>query len=120
MCDVCNDHNALGLVEEEEDKLLGLKDINNYSEPNFIGNNDKLYLVRCYECDRENYKPNVPLGICTWCSWRYDPEILDYILELRKRGLPEKRGMTLDEIARRYPKQYLAAVAAVHHEETES
>ena len=29
----------------------------------------KSYLVRCPECTRENYAPNVSLGICTWCGY---------------------------------------------------
>lgn len=29
----------------------------------------KLYLHRCPSCRLENYRPNVPLGLCTWCGW---------------------------------------------------
>lgn len=28
-----------------------------------------LLLVRCPKCGRENYAPNVVLGICTWCGF---------------------------------------------------
>jgi ribosomal protein L37E len=35
--------------------------------PNFL-EEDRLYLVRCPKCDRENYSFNVAIGICTWCG----------------------------------------------------
>ena len=28
-----------------------------------------IYLIRCPECNRENYIMNVPLGVCTWCGF---------------------------------------------------
>lgn len=110
-----------------DDVLLGLKDIKNYAEPNFVEFKDghpQLYLVRCYqrECDagrgkhighgRENYVPNIPLGICTWCGWRPNPKIVEEIMKNKMitSGLPAKRGMTLDEIKDRYPEAYQAAV----------
>lgn len=30
--------------------------------------NGKPYLETCPKCKRENYAPNVSLGICTWCG----------------------------------------------------
>lgn len=30
---------------------------------------DTLLLIRCPKCGRENYAPNVALGICTWCGF---------------------------------------------------
>lgn len=29
----------------------------------------KIGLIKCPKCDRENYAPNVSLGICTWCGF---------------------------------------------------
>ena len=28
---------------------------------------EKKLLIRCPECKKENYAPNVGSGICTWC-----------------------------------------------------
>ena len=28
-----------------------------------------LLLLRCPKCGKENYAPNVYLGICTWCGY---------------------------------------------------
>lgn len=103
----------------EGDPLLGLKDIKNYTEPNFIGrDNGELYLVRCYQCPdseergRENYKPNARHG-CAWCEWKPDRQILDYIKAIRiLKVLPPKRGMTLAEIRDYYPEQYDEALRA--------
>ena len=108
-------------LSEAEDIILGLKDIKNYAEPNFVEFKDgepQLYVVRCYECPdagsrgRENYTPNVSLGVCTWCGWRPDPKIVEEIMKNKMitSGLPVKRGMTLDEIRSRYPKAYQAAI----------
>ena len=104
-----------------KDKLLGLKDIQNYDEPNFVEFKDgepQLYLVRCYQCSdiagwgRENYTPNIASGRCTWCGWKPDPEIVEEIMKNKMvtSGLPIKRGMTLDEIKERYPAAYQAAI----------
>ena len=30
---------------------------------------DFIKLERCPKCSRENYVPNVVVGICTWCGW---------------------------------------------------
>ena len=30
---------------------------------------DTLLLIRCPKCGKENYAPNVALGICTWCGY---------------------------------------------------
>lgn len=40
------------------------------SSPNFCDEKGRAFLVRCPECDSENYAMNVASGICTWC--RYD------------------------------------------------
>ena len=31
--------------------------------------NGKWALIRCPECDLENYAPNVLSGICAWCGY---------------------------------------------------
>lgn len=114
-------------LSEVEDILLGLKDIKNYAEPNFVEFKDgepRLYVVRCYECPdagsrgRENYIPNVALGVCTWCGWRPDPKIVEEIMKNKMvfSGLPAKEGMTLDEIRGRYPKAYQAAIDMLEEE----
>jgi ribosomal protein L37E len=28
----------------------------------------KFYLIRCYECGKENYLPSVATGQCAWCG----------------------------------------------------
>ena len=110
-----------------KDILLGLKDIQNYDEPNFVEFKDgkaQLYVVRCYECPdagsrgRENYIPNVALGICTWCGWKPDPRVVEEIMKNKMitTGLPAKIGMTLDEIKRRYPEQFQAAIEQLEEE----
>ena len=40
-------------------------------EPNFRAKGE-LFLVYCYACNRENYAPNVPRGVCSWCGWKED------------------------------------------------
>jgi ribosomal protein L37E len=30
---------------------------------------NKLYLVRCPKCERENYAPAVATGQCVWCGY---------------------------------------------------
>jgi len=37
--------------------------------PNYRGKDGQLYLVRCPQCERENYAMNVALGVCAWCGW---------------------------------------------------
>ncbi len=119
---------------EVVDILLGLKDIKNYAEPNFVEFKDgkpQLYLVRCYreDCDpgkdgkytghgRENYIPNVANGSCAWCGWKPDQTVVEEIMKNRMitSGLPAKRGMTLDEIKERYPEAYQAAVEQLEEE----
>lgn len=97
-----------------DDILLGLKDIKNYHHPNFIGKNRKLYLVRCYECDkeygRENYVMNVSAGVCTWCGWAADQEIVDAIVNRMMEELRNDPYLTLDKIKEKYPHVYEAAV----------
>lgn len=41
---------------------------------------DTLLLIRCPKCGKENYAPNVALGICTWCG--YDAHELIKMIEL--------------------------------------
>ena len=36
----------------------------------FKGKDDKLYLVRCPFCGRENYIPAVASGQCAWCGYK--------------------------------------------------
>jgi hypothetical protein len=112
---------------EVEDILLGLKDIANYAEPNFVEFKDgkpQLYLVRCYQCPdigsygRENYIPNVALGGCTWCGWRPNPKVVEEVMKNKMitSGLPAKEGMTLDEIKGRYPEAYQAVIEQIKKE----
>lgn len=42
--------------------------INQDRTPNFRAKG-KLYLVRCFSCNRENYAPAVASGVCAWCGW---------------------------------------------------
>ncbi len=128
----------------DKDPLLDLKDVKQYDKPNFIGKSGKFFLIKCYECPTagdhgiENYHPNRPLGICTWCGWRYNTEIVAYIYakmvvtgevdinELRELKIdyhsfrrpitmPVKTpdcGMTIEEIRKKYPEQYDEALRA--------
>lgn len=85
-----------------QDKLLeligtDLREIQQYSEPNFIGSRGGLYLVRCYQCPgaeegdqrdwadhgRENWAPAVAGGSCAWCGWKCDTKVLAEILKRR-------------------------------------
>mgnify|MGYP006296100235 CR=1 FL=1 len=34
----------------------------------------KTCLVRCPECEKENYALNVPSGMCTWCGYDANPK----------------------------------------------
>jgi len=114
----------------DEDPLLDLKDIRQYNEPNFVGKNGKFYLCRCFECPdagprgTDNYHPNRALGICTWCGWKRDTEIVAYIyskmvvagkadmnevreVKITPITMPSgKRGMTIEDIEREYPAQH--------------
>ena len=38
-------------------------------EPNFIGKDGKIYLVRCPKCNLENYAYMVATGQCCWCGY---------------------------------------------------
>lgn len=126
----------------DQDPLLDLEDIRQYDEPNFVGKNGKFFLVRCYKCDdthrgRENYIPSAATGCCAWCGWKPDPEIIAYIYakmviegkadmhELREikvipQSMPEKRGMTLEEIAEAYPTQYAYGKRGVCYEPSDT
>ncbi len=46
-------------------------DYDKYKAANFIMDNPpgKRALVKCCNCDRENYALNVLSGICTWCGF---------------------------------------------------
>ena len=110
----------------KEDPLLGLVDIRNYSEPNFIDNNGRHYLVRCFQCPgreehgKGNYGPNVASGRCTWCEWEPSTEVLAYIrAKMVLAELPPKRGMTIEEIKKRYPGQYQEALSQYRPENQE-
>lgn len=35
---------------------------------------DKIYLVRCPECNEENYAPAVSSGQCAWCGYEAKEE----------------------------------------------
>lgn len=37
-------------------------------KPNFESNG-KFFLVRCFNCSKENYGPAVASGACAWCGW---------------------------------------------------
>jgi len=45
--------------------------------PNFRNEDGKLFLVRCFACDRENWAPAVATGACEWCGWSEDTSTLD-------------------------------------------
>ena len=34
----------------------------------------KLYLVRCPQCEKENYGPTVASGKCAWCGYEAKEE----------------------------------------------
>ncbi len=36
---------------------------------------EKIYLVKCPACNRENYAANVQSGICTWCPFDANGDI---------------------------------------------
>ena len=38
--------------------------------PNFRDEKGRLYLVRCYACNKENYAPAVSSGTCAWCGYK--------------------------------------------------
>jgi hypothetical protein len=46
----------------------------NERDPNFRDDEGKLFLVRCFVCDKkhgeENYAMAVSSGICAWCGWK--------------------------------------------------
>lgn len=41
--------------------------------PNFI-ENGKVFLVKCPECNLENYAFNVAIGVCAWCGYDANAE----------------------------------------------
>ena len=46
----------------------------------YLGKDNKtIGLIRCPECDRENYGPNVSTGICSWCG--FDTHKIDLFLD---------------------------------------
>ena len=41
-----------------------------YSEPGIeVLDNDKILLIRCPKCHRENWAPEVISGRCAWCGY---------------------------------------------------
>lgn len=49
--------------------MKGNTEISQNSRPNFCDEDGAAFLVRCPECEKENYVLNVPSGICTWCDY---------------------------------------------------
>lgn len=51
--------------------LIRFVDENNIAKgAGFISNRtNRIGLIRCPECLRENYAPNVIHGVCTWCPF---------------------------------------------------
>lgn len=44
------------------------------SKYGFLGGNNKVYLTRCPECERENYAIAVATGQCCWCGYKAKKE----------------------------------------------
>ena len=44
------------------------------SKYGFVGDNGKIYLTRCPECERENYVHAVASGHCCWCGYKGEME----------------------------------------------
>ncbi len=127
------------------DPLYYLKDIKQYGSPNFVGKDGRFYLCRCFVCPdagdhgTDNYHPNRALGMCTWCGWKHNTEVVAYIYakmvvagkvdmnelkELKIDYHPFRRpytmkmpvktpdcGITIEEIKERYPEQYEEALS---------
>ncbi len=36
----------------------------------FKSDDGRIFLVRCPECEEENYAMNVASGVCTWCGYK--------------------------------------------------
>ena len=36
----------------------------------FKGKDGTMFLVRCHECERENYSMMVATGQCAWCGYK--------------------------------------------------
>ena len=48
---------------------------------------DTLLLIRCPQCEQENYAPNVAKGICTWCGYNARELLQEYFKrDRRKKG----------------------------------
>lgn len=40
-----------------------------FMEENFIGDDGRIFLVRCPKCKKENWAPAVASGVCAWCGY---------------------------------------------------
>lgn len=40
----------------------------------YIDKQDKICMIRCFECGKENYAMNVSSGFCTWCGYNPNSE----------------------------------------------
>ena len=47
---------------------INKRSINDH-KPNFRDQNNQLFLIRCFNCGRENWAPTVATGVCAWCGW---------------------------------------------------
>ncbi len=36
----------------------------------FVSESGNIWMLRCFECGRENYAPNVASGTCAWCGFK--------------------------------------------------
>lgn len=62
------------------ENLGGMLKALKYEHANFTLDDGKRALVRCEECDRENYALNVLSGVCTWCGYNINKRGEDAIL----------------------------------------
>ena len=49
------------------------------NKANFLSEEGKLFLVRCMQCNRENYALMVASGCCAWCAWGEETEDTDEV-----------------------------------------
>ena len=47
----------------------------------FVSISGKIYLLRCFECGKENYAACVSSGICAWCGYNANEEEKPNVLE---------------------------------------
>ncbi len=55
---------------------IGWNDLTLKSAPNFCDEEGECYLVRCPECEKENYSPAVASGMCSWCGYDLNKKFL--------------------------------------------